>query len=165
MDDCAGGDPPALGLHGVRLTPREAIAVVHEVCGLLRRASFRGQHLAPPRLHELAVTNQGAIVMQTERRAQSGDDSSLNGLIDELLPLDGMEPPAWGGPSARSQRGRAVGHGAAAARVTDDCFILQQLYVRARSCDRHHGHAMTRDAEPVYASPHVTTPEWIAAAR
>lgn len=122
---------PAVGLHGVRLTPREAIAVVHEVCGVLRRASLRGHVLAPPSLKDLAVTADGEILVENERPARQGNAGSLNGLIDELLPLDGLEPAAWGAPATPAYNGDGRGGGG----TTPDRHVLRQLYTRARSTD------------------------------
>ncbi len=163
-------DRPAVGLHGVRLTPREAIAVVHEVCDVLRRASLRGHVLAPPSLKDLAVTAEGEILVENERPVRQGDAGSLNGLIDELLPLDGLEPAAWGAPAAPAYKGDGR---SASGGSTPDRQVLRQLYARAHSTDpvpaapwigRYEAPLPVQPLDEEYG-PYGLTPDLVAVAR
>ena len=52
---------------GVRLTPYEAVAVVHQVCELLKASDQRGHPLAPPTIDQLFITETGDIGIEPRR--------------------------------------------------------------------------------------------------
>ena len=130
----------AMHARGIRLSPHEAIAVVHQVCELLKHGDDRGRPLAAPALIELFVTEDGGVDIDPKRpilAAASG--GSFRNLIDELLPLDAGDTEKTSARDADKYAAPLDAHPfrfASDTTGTNERHLLRQLFERAR---RHVG--------------------------
>jgi hypothetical protein len=152
-----------LSSSGVHLTPHEAVAVVHQVCNLLK-VDRRGSALRAPTLDELFVTDEGEIAIepQTEPIVRV-PRRSLSQLVDELLDPDALETEKLSGGDSRmygvqTQHRPIVRFGTTSSvNPGDERAVLRQLFDRA-SVERPPaipGSSKAPTVEPIGSEPHV----------
>jgi WD40-like Beta Propeller Repeat len=126
---------------GVRLTPYEAVAVVHQVCELMKASDQRGHPLAPPTIDQLFVTETGDIGIEPRppgRAAQA--PRALSQLVDELLPANRVASeilspaPAhvYGSTTSHARHATRSGANAAIVNPGDERAVLRHLFDRAQ---------------------------------
>ncbi len=126
---------------GVRLTPYEAVAVVHQVCELMKASDQRGRPLAPPTIDQLFITETGDIGIEPRppgRAAQA--PRALSQLVDELLPADRVAseilspPPAhvYGSTTSHARHANRSSANAAIVNPGDERAVLRHLFDRAQ---------------------------------
>jgi hypothetical protein len=114
----------ALRSHGVPLSARESVAVLHEVCRLSHAHAQAGHWFPAPQLADLSLSELGDIVISPSAIAASRPSSdSLTHLIDELLPTD-LSEASFPAP-------RPSASGPSPAAGDDDTAVLQALFARA----------------------------------
>jgi hypothetical protein len=114
----------ALRSHDVRLSARESVAILHEVCRQSHAHAQAGHWFPAPQLADLSLSEAGEIVINPSAIATSRPSSdSLKNLIDELLPTDvsdaSFPAPKPGDPCPLPAAGG------------DDRVVLRALFARA----------------------------------
>ncbi len=127
-----------LSSSGVHLTPHEAVAVVHQVCNLLK-VERRGSPLHTPTLDELFVTDEGEIGIEPQREPLPRVPlRSLSQLVDELLDPDAIGNEKNSGGESRmygvqTHHRPIVRFGATSTvKPGDERAVLRQLFDRAQ---------------------------------